>query len=162
MLTSQAVLTAPGALAAPAQPARVRLDSVDLVRGLVMIVMVLDHTRDFFGAGGLNPRDVNDAALFLTRWITHFCAPVFVLLAGVSAFLYGQRGRSTGELSLYLLTRGIWLLLLEMTLVRFAWTFSLRMEFVVLGVFWAIGASMVVLSALVHLPRRALGAIGLA
>src|SRR5215471_12368727 len=71
-----------------------RLDSLDWVRGLVMVVMVLDHTRDFLASGGFNPRDVHDTPLFLTRWVTHFCAPTFIFLAGISAFLYGNRGRS--------------------------------------------------------------------
>src|SRR5687768_17011093 len=76
-------------------PQRTRLNGIDLVRGLVMVIMCLDHARDFFAAGGeMNPRDVHNAGLFLTRWITHFCAPVFVLLAGVSAYLYGIRGRT--------------------------------------------------------------------
>lgn len=157
-----------GGLAAPAAPiektelpGRPRLDSIDLLRGLVMVLMVLDHTRDFFSAGGFNPRDVNDPALFLTRWITHFCAPVFVFLAGSSAFLHGARGRTRVELSRFLLTRGLWLVLLEMTLVRFAWTFSVFPDFMVLQVIWAIGISMIVLSALVHLPRWAIGSIGI-
>src|SRR5262245_8888529 len=83
---------------------RPRLDSIDLLRGLVMIVMALDHTRDFFAPSGMNPRDVAEPALFLTRWITHFCAPIFIFLAGVSAHLYGLRGRGTAELSRFLLT----------------------------------------------------------
>lgn len=142
--------------------ARPRLDSVDLLRGLVMVLMALDHTRDFFGSSGINPRDVADPALFLTRWITHFCAPVFVFLAGVSAYLYGIRGRSAGEVSRYLLTRGLWLMLIEFTLVRLGWTFSLDVNAFVTQVIWVIGASMVVLAGLIHLPRWAIATLGIA
>jgi uncharacterized membrane protein len=127
-----------------------------------MVLMALDHTRDFFGAGGINPRDVADPALFLTRWITHFCAPVFIFLAGVSAYLYGTRGRSVGEVSRFLFTRGFWLILIEFTLVRLGWTFSLGLDYFLMQVIWVIGASMVVLAGLVHLPRWAIAAIGLA
>jgi len=139
----------------PAKPvsARPRLDSLDWLRGLVMVVMVLDHTRDYLAAGGFNPRDLNDAPLFLTRWITHFCAPTFVFLAGVSAHLYGARGRTRSELSRFLLTRGLWLIFLELVVIRFGWTFSVRMEVIVLQVIWAIGVSLLVLSGLVYLPR---------
>src|SRR4051812_44082521 len=105
--------------AAPAPAARPRLDALDFLRGLVMIIMVLDHARDFFGASGMNPRDVHEPALFLTRWITHFCAPVFIFLAGMSAFLYGTRGRTKSQLSFFLLTRGLFLIAMELTLVRF-------------------------------------------
>jgi uncharacterized membrane protein len=160
---------APGSLASPKPrvasttlPGRVRLDAIDLLRGLVMVLMALDHTRDFFAAAGFNPRDVNDPALFLTRWITHFCAPVFVFLAGTSAFLYGARGRAVCEVSWFLFTRGLWLVLLELTVVRFGWTFSLFPDIVLLQVIWAIGVAMIVLSGLVYLPRWAVGAIGLA
>lgn len=142
--------------------ARPRLDSIDFLRGLVMIVMVLDHTRDFLGVSSLNPRDVHDPVLFLTRWITHFCAPIFVFLAGISAYLYGERGRSRAEISRFLLTRGIWLVVIEMTVVRLGWTFSLTPDFLLFQVIWAIGASMIVLSALIHLPRPAIAGFGLA
>jgi len=141
--------------------ARTRIDSVDLVRGLVMVLMALDHVRDFFAPGGFNPRDVTDPALFMTRWITHFCAPAFVFLAGVSAFLYGERGRSTRQLSRFLLTRGIWLVLIELTLVRLAWTFSFDLGYFFSQVIFAIGASMIALSVLVFLPRSAVAAIAL-
>ncbi len=141
--------------------ARARLDSIDLLRGLVMVVMALDHTRDFFGTGGMNPRDVADPALFLTRWITHFCAPIFIFLAGVSAYLYGTRGRSTAEISRFLVTRGFWLIVLEFTLVRLGWTFSAGFGFFAMQVIWAIGASMIVLAGLVWLSRAEICAIAI-
>ena len=141
--------------------ARPRLDSIDLLRGLVMVLMALDHTRDFFGTGGLNPRDVADPALFLTRWVTHFCAPTFIFLSGISAWLYGARGGSVGEVSRFLLTRGFWLILIEFTVVRVGWSFNLHFDFLIAQVIWAIGASMVVLAGLVYLPRWAIAAVGL-
>ncbi|MBX9825234.1 MAG: heparan-alpha-glucosaminide N-acetyltransferase domain-containing protein [Xanthobacteraceae bacterium] len=138
-----------------------RLASIDFLRGLVMIVMALDHTRDFFAAGGFNPRDVADPALFLTRWITHFCAPAFIFLAGISACLYGSQGRTAGEVSRYLLTRGLWLVLIEFTVVRLGWMFSFDLGNFVMQVIFAIGASMIALAALVHLPRWAIAVVGL-
>jgi uncharacterized membrane protein len=141
--------------------ARTRIDSIDLLRGLVMVVMALDHTRDFFASSGLNPRDVTDPGLFLTRWITHFCAPTFIFLAGASAYLYGTRDRSVGEVSRFLFTRGFWLILIEFTLVRLGWSFSLNTMFFIAQVIWVIGASMVMLAALVHFPRWAVGVIGI-
>jgi uncharacterized membrane protein len=126
-----------------------------------MIVMALDHTRDFFAAGGFNPRDVTDPALFLTRWITHFCAPTFVFLAGVSAFLYGAQGRTKADLSRFLLTRGFWLVLIEVTVVRLGWTFSFDVSYFLMQVIFAIGMSMIALAAFVHLPRWAIATIGL-
>jgi uncharacterized membrane protein len=140
---------------------RPRLDAVDFLRGLVMAIMVLDHTRDFLGGSALNPRDVHDPVLFLTRWITHFCAPVFVFLSGMSAFLYGNRGRTRGELGLYLVTRGLFLVAMEFTVVRLGWTFNLAYDFLLLQVIWAIGVSMIALSAFVHLPRAAIAVIGM-
>jgi len=140
---------------------RTRLNSIDFLRGLVMVVMALDHTRDFFAAGGFNPRDVTEPALFLTRWITHFCAPTFIFLAGISAFLYGTE-RKISEVSRYLFTRGCWLVLIEFTVVRFGWTFSFKIDYLAIHVIFAIGASMITLAALVHLPRWAIATVGLA
>src|SRR5262245_22912126 len=146
----------------PAQIApRTRLASIDLLRGLVMVVMALDHTRDFFAAGGFNPRDVTDPALFLTRWITHFCAPTFIFLAGISAYLYGVRHR-TSDTSRYLFTRGCWLVVIELTVVRLAWTFSFHFDHIVLQVIFATGVSMIALAALIHLPRWAIATVGIA
>ena len=141
--------------------ARKRLRSIDLLRGLVIVLMALDHTRDFFGATGPNPRDIADPAVFLTRWVTHFCAPTFILLAGVSAYLYGNRKRSTGQLSGFLLTRGLWLVFIELTLVRFGWTLTFDLKLFFAGVIWVIGASMIVLAGLVYLPQRAIAAMAL-
>ena len=141
--------------------ARPRLESVDVLRGLIMMVMALDHTRDYFGNYTVNPTDLatTSTALFLTRWITHFCAPVFFLLTGTGAFL-SLRRKSRRELSGYLLTRGLWLLLLEVTIGRFGLQFNWDYHVTVLLVLWALGWSMIVLSALVHLPLTAVLAFG--
>jgi uncharacterized membrane protein len=139
---------------------RARIGSVDILRGLVMVVMALDHTRDFFSTAGFNPRDVTDPLLFLTRWVTHFCAPTFILLAGLSAFLYG-RGKSLGELSRFLLVRGLWLILIDLTLINFGWRFELDPYRLSAGVIFVIGLSMVVLSALIWLPRWAMASLAL-
>ena len=152
----------PSGASAVAAGARSRLNSIDTLRGLVMIVMALDHTRDFFANGGFNPRDVADPALFLTRWVTHFCAPTFIFLAGISAYLYGAQGRTTRDVSRFLATRGIWLVLIEFTVVRLGWSFDLHFNYFVAQVIFAIGVSMVALAAFVHLPRFAIAVIGLA
>jgi uncharacterized membrane protein len=109
----------------------------------------------------MNPRDVHDAGLFVTRWITHFCAPIFVLLAGVSGFLCGSRGRSRDEVARFLLSRGLWLMLVELTVVRFAWTFNVSYDFVFMQVIWAIGCAMVALAGLIYLPRWAIATFAL-
>jgi len=137
-----------------------RIVSIDVLRGLVMAVMALDHTRDFFGTSGFNPRDVMEPTLFLTRWVTHFCAPTFIFLAGLSAFLYG-RGRSTGELSRFLLIRGLWLILIDLTLIKFGWRFEVDLYRLSAGVIFVIGASMVALAALIWLPRWAIAGVSL-
>ena len=139
---------------------RARIGSVDTLRGLVMVIMALDHTRDFFSTTGFNPREVTDPLLFLTRWVTHFCAPTFILLAGLSAFLYG-RGKSLGELSRFLLVRGLWLILIDLTLIKFGWRFELDLYRLSAGVIFVIGASMVALSALIWLPRWAIASLAL-
>ena len=148
------------AMGAAAQRGRLRVDSVDVLRGLVMILMALDHTRDYFGDVGANPTNLatTTVPLFFTRWITHICAPVFFLLTGVGAYL-ALRHRSPAGLSRFLLTRGLWLILLEVTLISFGWYFTTKMTMgVVAQVIWVIGASMVVLAGLVHLPRWAIAA----
>jgi uncharacterized membrane protein len=141
-----------------------RLDSIDLLRGAVMILMALDHTRAFLSDARFNPLDLarTDAALFLTRWVTHFCAPVFVFLAGTGAYLAARRGMTRSQLSWFLLSRGLWLVLLEPTAVHLGWSFGLDYRMVLLQVIWAIGWSMVALSALVWLPTWFVAALGIA
>src|SRR5687768_12752940 len=119
-----------------------------------MILMALDHTRDFFGIPGQNPTNLASAspALFLTRWVTHFCAPVFFLLMGTGVFLAGQR-RSRGELSRLLVTRGAWLIFLDVVVLRcFAYQFNVDYRVTMLLVLWALGWALIVLAALARLP----------
>ena len=141
----------------PLKPERTRIDSIDLLRGIVMVIMMLDHTRDFvhnavFQFDALDPTRTN-VALYFTRWITHFCAPAFVFLAGTGAYLQLARGKSKRELSRFLITRGLWLIFLEITIVRIGVSFSF--DYRIFGMFqviWVIGVSMIVLAALIHLP----------
>jgi uncharacterized membrane protein len=139
-----------------------RLTSVDTLRGVVMILMALDHVRDFFGVPGVSPTNLAQTTLplFLTRWITHICAPVFFLLTGTGAFLSLGR-KSVPELSRYLFTRGVWLILLELTVIRcLGFQFNFDYQVTMLVVIWALGWAMIVLSALVWLPVPAVLAFG--
>lgn len=142
---------------------RTRLDAIDVVRGVIMILMALDHTRDFFGIPGPSPTNLAQASapLFLTRWVTHICAPVFFLLAGTGARLF-LRGRSIDDLSRFLLTRGIWLIVVELVIARcFAYQFNVDYQITLLLVLWASGWAMILLAALVHLPVSVVTAVGL-
>jgi uncharacterized membrane protein len=138
---------------------RVRLQAIDMLRGLVIVLMALDHVRDYFTDARFDPLDLTQThpALFLTRWVTHYCAPTFIFLAGVSAWLVSRRC-TPAELSGFLFTRGLWLVILELTVVNYAWTFSVHYEIgVFLQVIWAIGISMMLLSLLVRLPVQWVG-----
>lgn len=133
-----------------------RISSLDLVKGLAMIIMALDHVRDFVHAPAFlfDPADPDQTtlAIFFTRWVTHFCAPAFSFLAGMSAFMISKR-KSKKELSGFLLKRGLWLVFIELTFVNFSWFFDFRFETVLLGVIWSLGISMIALAGLVYLPR---------
>lgn len=138
-----------------------RVVSLDIFRGLIMVVMALDHARDFFTAVPFEPESLTQTwpALFATRWVTHFCAPMFFLLAGAGASLYGQRHTPT-ELTRFLWTRGLWLIALEFTVVGTAWSFQIPFGF--FGVIWALGASMILMAAIVRLPMKWIAALSLA
>lgn len=154
MRTSSATLE----LAVPEiKSASTRIQSIDLLRGIVMILMALDHVRDYFhdDAFLFNPTDLSKTSviLFFTRWITHYCAPVFVFLAGTSSFLVGAR-KSKSELTSFLITRGLWLVFLEFTVVNFAWFFNIKFTLVTLFVIWALGIGMIALAGAIHLPFK--------
>ena len=141
-----------------------RITSIDLLRGFIMIIMALDHVRDYFHSDAFlyDPLDLNKTSvvLFFTRWITHFCAPIFVMLAGTSAFLSSQR-KTKKELAAFLVKRGIWLIILEETAINFSWFFNVHFTFFILGVIWVLGLSMICLAGLIFLPRRWILGIGL-
>ncbi len=140
-------------------PVRYRIESIDLLRGAVMVLMALDHTRDYFHLGALvnDPTDMATTTpiIFLTRFITHFFAPVFVFLAGTSAFLYGSR-KTKPALSKFLITRGVWLILVEIIIMDFIWFFDISYSTILLQVIFAIGISMIVLGLLIYLPKKAI------
>ena len=136
-----------------------RIKSLDLLKGLVIIFMALDHTRDYFHAQSFlfDPTDPEKThfVLFFTRWITHYCAPAFSLLAGISAFLVGMR-KSKRELSSFLLKRGLWLIFIEFTVVIFGWNFNISFSSFGLLVIWSLGISMIFLAAIIHLPMKSI------
>lgn len=139
-----------------------RVRSIDLLRGLVIVIMALDHVRDFWAITPFSPEDLSQSTVgfFFTRWITHFCAPVFVLLSGTSAYLYAlKRGADRGELAKFLLSRGLWLILVELTIVSFSWQFGYGAA--ILQVIWVLGWSMIILAGLIYLPRWLIISIGL-
>ena len=136
-----------------------RIQSIDIVRGAVMVLMAIDHVRVYSGLPAGSP----EAGLFFTRWITHFCAPGFAFLAGTAAFLYGKKLADTPALARYLVNRGLLFVLLELTVIRLAWTFNFDYrKFTLAGVIWMLGWCMMLLAGIVRLPARAVGAIGLA
>lgn len=134
-----------------------RIESLDILKGLVIVFMALDHTRDYFHTGSFifDPADPekSNLILFFTRWITHYCAPAFSFLAGISAFLVGRR-KSKKELSAFLLKRGIWLVFIELTIVIFGWSFNVHFNYLGLLVIWSLGISMIFLAAMIHLRMR--------
>lgn len=157
---------ATGSACAPVALAKTaRLQSIDAVRGLIMLFMLLDHVREtfFLHRQVSDPMDVSTTGLdlFLSRTLAHFCAPLFVFLTGLSAYLYGERHAGKGEVARFLFKRGLVLIVLELTLVNFAWTFQFPPTVIYLQVIWAIGLSMLALAALVALPRGWLAAAGL-
>ncbi|WP_292062362.1 DUF1624 domain-containing protein [Brevundimonas sp. UBA7664] len=168
-MTAQPVETAHDApLASPAaggvtRSGAVRIDGIDALRGLVIVLMVLDHVRDFFHATAFTADpmalDSGDPALFMTRWVTHLCAPIFVFLAGLSVWLQRANGKSPGDLSRFLLTRGLWLIVLEFTLIGIGFNFG---WWIFAQVIWAIGFGMIALAGLHRLPRMLVLALGVA
>ncbi len=148
-----AILAAAPAAASTAS--KTRIGSVDLIRGAVMILMAIDHVRVFSGVPAGGPT----AGVFFTRWVTHFCAPAFIFLAGTSIFLYA---RKHADVSRYLLIRGAWLIFLEFTFLRVAWTFNFDFRhYEMAGVIWVIGVCMILMAALVKLPPAVVGTIGI-
>ncbi len=137
--------------------AKPRITSIDFLRGFIMIIMAIDHVRDYLLADSFlyDPVDLGktSAALFVTRWITHFCAPIFMLLAGTSAYLIGQK-KSKKELSVFLVKRGCWLIFLEMVVVNFGWNFNIKFPMILFITIWALGVCMILLAALIHLPKK--------
>jgi uncharacterized membrane protein len=143
----------------PVQPTSRRIESLDIVRGIVMLLMAIDHVRVYSGlpAGGPTP------GIFFTRWVTHFCAPIFVFLAGTGIYLYAQKRGNSGSVARYLITRGAILVFLELTVLRLAWTFNFDYRhYMLAGVIWMIGWCMILMAGLVQLPTRVVAIFGVA
>lgn len=140
-----------------------RINSIDILRGLIMIIMALDHVRDFYSNVQFDPLDLTKTSipLFFTRWITHYCAPIFVFLSGTSAFLSFSKGKTKQQAARFLLTRGLWLIFVELAIVDLLWSFDITYHMQAVQVIWAIGWSMVVLAGLVFLNPATIAAIGL-
>jgi uncharacterized membrane protein len=140
-----------------------RINSIDILRGLIMIIMALDHVRDFYSNVQFDPLDLTKTTipLFFTRWITHYCAPIFVFLSGTSAFLSFSKGKTKKQVAQFLLTRGLWLIFIEVAVVDLLWSFDITYHMQAVQVIWAIGWSMVVLAGLVFLNPTTIAAIGL-
>ena len=136
---------------------KTRVQSIDLLKGLVMVIMALDHVRDYFHYSSFffDPADpaLTTLPIFFTRFVTNFCAPAFSFLAGVSAFLVGKR-KNINELSSFLLKRGLWLIFIEVVVMNFGWHFDIHFRNIALQVIWSLGISMVLLAGLIHLPRN--------
>jgi uncharacterized membrane protein len=145
-------------------PTRQRVQSIDILRGIIMLIMAIDHTREYFHLGAITSDPTNLATttpiIFFTRWITHFCAPTFVFLSGLSAYLAGMR-RTKGELSGFLIKRGLWLVFVEVAIITLALSLNPLYNGIALQVIWAIGVSMILLGLLVRLPSRVIGIIGI-
>jgi uncharacterized membrane protein len=143
---------------------KVRIHSVDMLRGMVMVIMALDHMRDYSSYYHFSPEDLSQTTIplfFFTRWVTHFCAPVFMFVAGVGSGLGEINGKSKKELSHFLWTRGLWLVLLELTVIKLGWTFNFTDKTIILQVIWAIGMAMISLAALIYIPKKWLLVFGL-
>lgn len=142
----------------PAQVKKFRFYSVDILRGFVIILMALDHVRDFWGMTRFNVESLDDSNLawFLTRWVTHFCAPIFVFLAGTSIYFQEHMGKSRPELVRFLLTRGLWLVLLELTVITLSWRLPVLPGTFTLQVIWILGICMILMAGLIYLPKPVL------
>ena len=141
-----------------------RILSIDILRGIVMVLMALDHVRDYFHITAWTDDPLNlettTPALFFTRYITHFCAPTFVFLSGVSIYLQSQR-KSKSELSAFLMKRGLWVMFVEVTIISFAWSYNPNYNFFFLQVIWVIGMSMFLLGLLIHTSYKFILTLGL-